>query len=126
MQLVRQLLSFGTVGMVATVVHVALAFLLMTQTATNPYFANLAGFLAAFGISFFGNARLTFRYSGALGGPMMRFLAISFASLALTSAITALVEAQGLPRWTYVVLTLVIVPPITFVIAKFWVFAERD
>ena len=126
MQLVRQLLSFGSVGMVATVVHVALAYVLMLQTATSPFLANLAGFLAAFGISFFGNAKLTFGYDGSLTGPMVRFLAISFVSLTLTSGITALVEAQGLPRWTYVVLTLATVPPITFLLAKFWVFAVRD
>ena len=126
MQLVRQLLSFGTVGMLATVVHVSLAYFLMIQTETNPYLANLAGFLAAFGISFIGNARLTFRYDGNLSGPAVRFLVISLASLALTSTITALVEAYGLPRWTYVAMTLAVVPPVTFLLSKFWVFASRQ
>ena len=125
MQLVRQLLSFGSVGMLATLAHVAVAYALLTATSINPYAANLAGFLSAVGISFFGNARVTFAYGEAWWPAFTRFAVVSLTSLGLTTAILAVVEAQALPYWAYVLATLAIVPPLTFLLSKFWVFASR-
>ncbi|MBX7457686.1 GtrA family protein [Qipengyuania sp. 1NDH17] len=125
MRLVRQLLSFGSVGMLATLAHVAVAYALLTATSINPYAANLAGFLSAVGISFVGNARVTFAYSEAWWPALARFAVVSLTSLGLTTAILAVVEARALPHWTYVLATLAIVPPLTFLLSKFWVFARR-
>lgn len=125
MRLFRQLLSFGSVGMLATLAHVAVAYLLLTGTSINPYLANLAGFLSAVGISFIGNARLTFGYSENWWPAFARFAVVSLTSLGLTSAILAVVEARGLAYWTYVLATLAIVPVLTFMLSKFWVFASR-
>lgn len=125
MQLVRQLLSFGSVGMLATLAHVAVAYALLTTTSINPYAANLAGFLSAVGISFFGNARVTFGYSEAWWPAFTRFVVVSLTSLGLTTTILAVIETWSLPYWTYVLATLAIVPPLTFLLSKFWVFARR-
>ena len=124
--MIRQVLSFGTVGIAATVTHVFLAYALIASGVMAPLVANLMGFLAAFGISFLGNAKLTFRYDAGMRGPFLRFLVISLVSLALTSVVATYVQSAGWPWWTYVVIVLASVPPATFLLSKFWVFASRS
>lgn len=124
MRLLRQFLSFGSVGMLATLAHVAVTYALLTATSIDPLAANLAGFLSAVGISFIGNANITFAYDAAWWPAFTRFAVVSLTSLGLTTSIVAVVEAQALPYWTYVLATLAIVPPLTYLLSKFWVFAD--
>jgi len=122
----RQLASFGAIGIVATLVHVTAAYLLQAWFDANPYLANLIGFLLAFGISFAGNARLTFYYQGAISAAFVRFLALSSVSLIMTTLWMAWVVRNGLPMSLYVLVVVLTVPPVTYLLARFWVFAPRS
>lgn len=126
MRLASQILSFGSVGMLATLAHIAVAYGLLEWSEMNPFAANLCGFLSAVGISFAGNARLTFDYRADWRPAAARFALVSLTSLGLTTAILGVIEARQLPYWTYVLATLAIVPPLTFLLSKFWVFARRS
>lgn len=118
----RQLLSFGTVGVFATLAHVATAWLLIDGFALDKYLANLLGATAAFAVSFLGNARFTFETDRSLARCAARYLGVTLVSLALTSAIVAFVDRYGLPTWLYVAIVLATVPPVTFLLAKLWAF----
>ena len=118
----RQVLSFGAVGALATILHVTLAWMLISETTLNPYIANLLGTCTAFAISFLGNARFTFRTDRSLPDCARRYLLVSLLSLGMTSAILAFVESTGLPTYAYVLFVLGIVPPVTFLSAKLWAF----
>ena len=123
MTVLRQLASFGTIGIVATLLHVTAAYLLRSGFGADPYFANLIGFLLAFGISFAGNARLTFSYRGAISAAFVRFLALSSVSLVMTTLWMAWVVRNGLPMSLYVLVVILTVPPVTYLLSRFWVFA---
>jgi putative flippase GtrA len=122
-RLLRQILSFGLVGVAATIAHVSVAWLLIDTTALNPYFANLMGACTAFGISFFGNAGWTFDTDRSYRSSARRYVFVSLTSFLLTSAILAAVQHYSLPTYAYVLLVVATVPAATFLLAKTWAFS---
>lgn len=118
----RQIASFGVVGVCATLVHVAVAWLLIEQAALNGFVANACGATAAFSVSYLGNASLTFASERWLWGSAFRYLAVTLVSLTLTSAILAFTQRNGLPTHVYALIVIFMVPPTTFLLAKFWAF----
>lgn len=120
--MLRQIASFGVVGICATLVHVVLAWTLIERAAVDGFLANACGAAAAFSVSYLGNARITFASGRSLLGGAIRYLGVTLVSLALTSAILAMVEHNGLPTWVYALIVVVTVPPTTFLLAKFWAF----
>lgn len=122
MRLLRQLAAFGLVGISATLVHVGVAWWLIAQTAMSGFVANACGAAAAFGVSYLGNARITFLSERGLWEGAARYLAVTLTSLALTSAILALTQVAGWPTYAYALIVVVTVPPATFLLAKFWAF----
>lgn len=120
--MLRQVASFGAVGICATLVHVTLAWALIERAEVDGFLANACGAAAAFSVSYLGNARITFASGRSLLGGAFRYLGVTLVSLAMTSAILALVERNGLPTWAYAVIVVVTVPPTTFLLAKFWAF----
>jgi putative flippase GtrA len=122
-RLLRQILSFGLVGIAATFAHVALAWLLIDTSGCNPYLANFLGACTAFAVSFLGNAGWTFATDRPLASSARRYIFVSLTSFVLTSAILAVVRHYGWPTSIYVALVLAIVPGTTFLMAKTWAFS---
>ena len=123
MKLARQLLSFGTVGVFATLAHVGVASLLIESAAFNGYLANAFGAGAAFTASFLGNANFTFSTNRTLWSSARRYIWISLFSLTVTSIIMAFTKYNDLSTFAYVAIVLATVPPTTFCLAKLWVFS---
>lgn len=123
MKLLRQLFSFGVVGVAATLSHVGVAWLLIESTAINAYLANAIGACAAFTVSFLGNANFTFITDRGFWSSARRYVWVSLLSLMLTSIILALTRHYGLSTSAYVVVVLATVPPATFILAKLWAFS---
>lgn len=122
MRFVRQIVTFGAVGIAATVTHVTTAWVSIATANCDPYLANLFGALAAFAVSFGGNASFTFQTDRRLWSSARRYLLVSLFSLAATTAILIVTEQLGLPTYAYVIGVLAVVPPATFVLAKHWAF----
>lgn len=118
----RELLSFGAVGIAATLTHVLIAWALI-RAGADPYLANLLGATGAFGVSFLGNARLTFRTNRGWASSARRYGLVSLFSLVVSSLILLCVERLGLALWVYLLLVVLVVPPATFLLAKLWAFA---
>ena len=123
MKLLRQLLSFGLVGVAATLSHVGVAWLLIESVAINAYLANAIGACAAFMVSFLGNANFTFITDRGFWSSARRYVWVSLLSLMLTSIILALTRYYGLSTLAYVIVVLATVPPATFFLAKLWAFS---
>lgn len=90
--LAARLARFTGVGAVATLVHVAVA-LVTAPVMGDPRLANLAGFCAAFAVSYLGHFHMTFRLGAEPGARhdvhLARFLAVSLLSLGLSSGLVA-------------------------------------
>lgn len=125
MPLLRQIASFGAVGICATLAHVATAWLLFDGAGFDGFAANACGAAAAFTVSYVGNARITFASERGLLVGAARYLPVTLVSFALTSAVLAFVERNGMPTYVYALVVLLIVPPTTFLMAKLWAFRPR-
>lgn len=121
--LLRQGLSFAGVGAVATATHVASALVAHHGLHASPMVSNLIGFAAAVAVSYFGNARLTFRRGAGDLNQALRFVVVSLTGLALNQALTwLLAERLGLPFWVALTAVVAGVAATSFVLSKLWVF----
>jgi len=124
--LVQQVPLFAVVGALATLTHVATALAARELAGFTPLQANFVGYLAAVGVSYLGNARLTFRRRALHGPQFARFAAVSLAGLALTQGLTwLLVERLGWPFWGGLAVVAVAVPGLSFVLSRVWAFRAR-
>jgi putative flippase GtrA len=120
-------LRFGLVGIAGTMVHVTVCLLVAASFTIRSELANLAGFLAAVLVSYVGHSQYTFGVKSEHRFQMPRFAALSLTGLLVSSAITwGVCTRFGGPIWLAMALTVVTVPTVTFIGAKFWVFASRQ
>ena len=124
--LARQGAAFAVVGLAATATHVGTALLARGGFHATPMAANLAGFLAAFGVSYLGNARWTFGRPALHRAQFIRFLAVSLAGLALNQAVTwQMTSCLGLPFWSALTTVVVLVPAFSFTVSRLWAFRHH-
>ncbi|ACG76598.1 GtrA-like protein [Phenylobacterium zucineum HLK1] len=124
--LARQGVLFAIFGVIATGVHVTVALAAHHLAGASPLVANFLGYACAVGVSYFGNARVTFGRDALHGGQFARFLTVSLAGLALNQGITHLVaDRLGQPFWLALAITVLTVPPATFVASRLWAFRHR-
>jgi putative flippase GtrA len=120
----RQGGAFALIGIVATGVHVAVALTARTAFSLDPLVANFTGYACAVGVSYLGNARLTFGRSARDAGQFARFLFVSLLGLALNQTIIhLLVDRAHWPFWLALGPVVVLVPLLSFLLMKLWAFA---
>lgn len=120
-----QLSRFAGVGAMSTLVHVLVALCAASLLGFAPQMANLSGFIAAVSFSYFGHGYFTFEadVKHRLHGP--RFFSVAALGLGVSSTLTHVITAwMGLPFVVAMGVVAVAVPASTFVLCKFWVFAE--
>lgn len=118
---VATLARFGSVGGAATLVHIAVAGLVLWLWPTlSPFVANLVAFLAAFQVSLWGHRRFTFRRAGRGD----RFFVLALAGFALNNGVLgALIAATPIDGFLAIVIATFTVPLLMYVAARFWAFA---
>ena len=114
-------MTFAVIGMVNTLVHASLVIVQVEYLFINQIVANAVAFVAANISSYFMNARWTFNVTPSRAG-YMRFFSASVGSFLLVISFSSIAEVMG---WHYLVglfLITGVVPFITFVAYKYWVF----
>jgi putative flippase GtrA len=122
--LTRQLFYFGIVGTTAAFVQLSIVILLVSFTGLHPLTANIVGFIFAFNVSYFGHRLFTFAGTSTQHHIAVRRL--------LSVAISNFIANEGLFyiflmvfKFYYpiaLLLVLLILPVITFILSKKWVF----
>lgn len=116
---------FGLVGLTATVAHILIVWLLLSETPVQPLVGNLCAFLIAFGISFSGNYIWTFRFQGQLGQAMIRFLLVSICAFGLNTLVLAgILSVNLISSSVAAIISAMVVPAFTFVASRLWCFRE--
>jgi putative flippase GtrA len=127
MRLTQSILAFGTVGLLATVVHVVVGLALTEARLLRPFSANLVAFLLAFVVSYAGHRRFTFRSGVSHARALPRFFATVATGLVLNQSIVYLaVDVLG---WDYIValaIVVTIVPVLVYLVLRHWTFRETD
>lgn len=123
-KLAAQIGWFVIVGCVAAATHWVVAIACVSLGGLAPLVANVAGWLVAYGVSFTGHYRLTFRYQQA---PMMqaawRFFIVSALGFAVNETSYALLLHWTKLRYDVLLaLVLVGIAGITFILGRYWAF----
>lgn len=116
---------FGGVGLAATGLY-AVAALGLERVGLQPVAASVFAYALAAAFSFTAHRSFTFRSGGAVGPQIAKFALTSAAGLATaTLAPLVLVEGFGLPAWTGVAATCVLVPAFSYLALAAFVFAKK-
>lgn len=121
---VREPVIFGLVGLAATATHYAIAVLNVDLLSIPVLHANAIAFAAAFGVSYSGHHRLTFRVRGAHRLYLPRFLTTAALGFCLNQSILF-----GLTVWLELghrialAAALTVVPAASFLVSTFWAFS---
>ena len=117
-----QIARFGVVGIIATAIHVIVAYLVQ-QSGVAEQLANFTGFLGAAVFSFFGNLLFTFRAKGSIRDYIKRFAVVSGSNyVASAGLIFVLTQQLGFPFEVSLLGMILTIPAISFLVQKLWVF----
>lgn len=122
----QQILRFGVIGIAATLVHYSTALVLNEGMEISPFWSNFSAFLTAWPVSYFGNFFWTFETGTKHHKSMPRFGITAVSGLFLSQLIVWIgtgVMAYSL-RWALVP-ALIIVPGMSFIVSRYWVFPEN-
>ncbi len=123
--MLAQLLRFGIVGGLATLVHVLAALSARAAFGLTEQKANLIGFCVAVLVSYIGHMRFTFDIRGGSRAQFLRFVVMSGLSLAISSGLVWLVTAQlGFSFTVAMGAVVVLVPAASYLAMRLWVFAR--
>ena len=122
----RQLARFGTVGLAAAAVHYG-TLVAVVESGLAPAAANGLAFLVALSVTFLGQSLWAFAGAAPMGAArrLGRFAAAAATGLAANAALMALAVGAGLPYRAGFVLCLLVVPALSFALARLWVFAPH-
>lgn len=119
----RFAISGGGVALVA----VATYYLCAVPLALPPLLANLIAYLTQLVVGYQAHRIFSFRQQRRDRASMIRYALMSVGAFALNSLfVWALTDLAGLPRWTPIVPMVALTPLVTFALARYWVFADRD
>ena len=123
MALAREFVRFAVVGAVATTIHAAVFALLVETTPLDPVVATAIAFVVAFAAGFALNRTWTFGSRADPVAQLPRYLVVQLVGLALNAAIMAFaVHVQRWSPYAGLALAIVLVPPVTFALARGWAF----
>jgi putative flippase GtrA len=122
-ELLGQIIRFGGVGAAATLLHVSIAYASKLFLPLGPYEANFLGFAGAVAVSYLGNFHWTFAMTSPHRQHLTKFVAASFLCLIISNSLIALMCTKFyLPYPAALTAILLLVPPTSFTLSKFWAF----
>lgn len=122
----REMLAFGLVGVVNTLVGYAVIYTCMLALGMGAVASNVAGYAVGLCCSFVLNRRLTFRSGGSARAELLRFLATFLVAYAINLLILLLcIERLGVPPVYAQVVAGVGYTAVFFVLSKWFVFRPR-
>jgi putative flippase GtrA len=116
-----QMTRFGISGLILTCFHTGIALALIRLTGATSAVANGVAFIVATTLSYLINTRWSFS-SVISRRTLWRFLVVSLVGLVLAVAISSLAASQHLDDLFGILCVAVAVPPITFIIHRFWTY----
>lgn len=120
---IRQILRFGVVGSLAALVNFAIVLALVEDYAWHPLWANVVAFLTAYQVSFFGHRYWTFKEQSIPRLAFGRFFLVAVISFLLNEGLFAVfLHGAKLYYPIALLLTLILIPPLTFLLSKWWAF----
>jgi len=127
MKIIAQLVKFGLVGLLATIVHGLIALTLI-RFNFSPLIANPIGFLVAFQVSYFGHSRWSFRSNTPRRlSHQGKFFFVSISGLLCSQGLLyGLLKLTVLSESVSLIIALGISAGFTFLLSRQWAFRDSD
>ena len=124
--LLRQIVKFASVGVIATGIHLFAAMTLHYGLGFSPLRANFAAFCVATLWSYFGNWAWTFAGRARVKSSAPRFFAMSLAIFALNQGIVYwMTTVEGLPLAAALIPVVAVIPGVSFWLSRMHIFSGR-
>jgi len=125
--MLKPVLRFAVSGGLATATHVLVFVMLVEWLSVRPIWAAAPAFVVALFVSYGMNYHWTFSASGLHRILLPRFVAVALLGLVLNLGITyAVVDVAHYWYGYALLLVVLLVPVMTFLLSKFWVFKEKS
>lgn len=117
---VAQLIRFGWVGVLATLIHLGVAAILIYSPLNwHVVTVNVVAFMVAFQVSFWGHRYFTFRRPGH----MRRFLVAALLGMLIHNILLIVIYKIGwFGEWLSILLAMAVAPIVVYLLSRFWVF----
>lgn len=116
---------FAIVGVVATLVHLAVAQGALATGLASVFWSNALGFVVAFVAGFLGHQYFTFNQSSPFWQSFRRYGVIAVAGFTVNNVVLfGLVRGNILSEAVALAIAITIVPVGTFLASRFWGFKE--
>jgi putative flippase GtrA len=119
---------FALIGLLATGLHAGVAVGMLTFTPVSVFVANLAGFLIAVSISFFGHFYWSFNSTRSMRSAAPRFFTMAILGFLINMMVLALlmrVFPQGMIIGK-LLFSILVMPLSTYFLGRLWVFKSRE
>ncbi len=123
---IKQLCLFGLVGSVAALINLLLVIILVEKTTLSPLASNPLAFMVAFGASYIGHYKLTFKTRASHKRAFPRFLVSALIGLAINESLLML--GLHVLHWNYIIalfFAILIAGLCVFTLGKCWSLAHE-
>jgi putative flippase GtrA len=125
--MIRQVVRFGLIGVVSTLVHLTAALFLHHLFGFSPLWSNAMAFMTAWLVSYVGNWVWTFEAATTHRHSAPRFLIVALGGFALNQLIVLITnELWGWPFWLALVPVVMIVPLVGFIASRYWAYRQSE
>lgn len=114
-------LKFISIGIGATIIHVTFAIFFISSKTFDSPIANAISFLLATSFSYYFNATWSFQ-SKPSALALKRYLLTCFVGFWMSFGIAQVYENNNLPYHLAIMTIILVLPPMMFLIHKFWTF----
>ena len=119
-----RIVRFGIVGVAATLTHALVLWAAVEFGGIRPTFATLLGFFTAFCVSYLGHYHFTFRSREPHARALPAFAFAAGSGAVLNALIfSVMTDVFSAPYWHAFAVTVVMVPPVVYVLSKSLAFA---
>jgi len=118
-----QLAKYGFFGVLATIIHLFVAWAVIYFFGASVFVANMVAFLTAFGFSYIFQTLYVFNSSFHLF-KFIKFFVVQFGSFLLSFILSNIFPVTN--SYLHTLLIVAIMPLVTFTIHKFWTFKEIE
>lgn len=116
---------FTLVGILATILHISIAWLLIAHAGLYPLIANFLAFLGAFMLSFSGHYYWTFYSRANRTQALRRFFVISGTAFLVNNIVLAgLLRADFITPVLATICAAFLIPVFTYILSRLWVFQQ--
>ncbi len=121
-----QVIRFSLIGGIAAAVHMIFCAIFVEKAEFHPILANIFSFFIAFILSFLGHHYWTYQdQSASVFQALSKFFIVATTSFILNNVLFILFHITfDLHYFISLFIVLSLVPPITFILSKIWVFKE--